>query len=165
MTHSFFHRSKRLPAFVALSLLAACHHNAATRLSEPASSTSEAPATAAPIRPPAPYSHALEPMDGSRLKVTIVEVRYGPGESSKPHSHPCPVIGYIIEGSYRTQVRGEREAVYTAGQSFYEAANGAHIVSANASKEQPVRFLAYFTCDRDTPLMGPVPDSSAATTP
>jgi len=122
----------------------------------------EVHAEAVPARGPAPYVHALEPMDGSHLKVTLVEVRYGPGESSKPHSHPCPVIGYVIGGAFRTQVRGEKEMVYTAGQSFYEAANGAHVVSANASAEKPVRFLAYFTCDRETPLMAPVPDSAHA---
>jgi quercetin dioxygenase-like cupin family protein len=99
-------------------------------------------------------------MDGSRLAVTIVEVRYGPGESSKPHSHPCDVIGYVLEGAYRTQVRGEPEVVYTAGQSFYEAANGTHVVSANASTDKPVRFLAYFTCDHQTPLTVPARDSA-----
>ena len=125
----------------------------------------EAHAESAPARGPVPYVHALEPMDGSHLKVTLVEVRYGPGESSKPHSHPCPVIGYVIEGALRTQVRGETEAVYTAGQSFYEAANGAHVVSANASADKPVRFLASFTCDREGPLMQPLPDSSHAARP
>jgi quercetin dioxygenase-like cupin family protein len=109
---------------------------------------------------PTPFTHALGPLDGSRLKATVVEVRYGPGQSSPPHSHPCPVIGYVIEGSLRTQVRGEPEAVYTAGQGFYEAANGVHAVSANASTDKPVRFLAYFTCDRDVPLLQPVPDAA-----
>jgi len=120
----------------------------------------EAQAATVSAQSPAPFSHALEPLDGSHLKATVVEVRYGPGQSSPPHSHPCPVIGYVIEGSLRTQVRGEPEAVYTAGQGFYEAANGVHIVSANASTEKPVRFLAYFTCDRETPLMQPVPGST-----
>jgi quercetin dioxygenase-like cupin family protein len=125
----------------------------------------EARAATVPARGPAPYVHALEPMDGSHLKVTLVEVRYDPGESSRPHSHPCPVIGYVIDGALRTQVRGEAEVVYTAGQSFYEAANGAHVVSANASTDKPVRFLAYFTCDRETPLMLPIPDSAHAARP
>jgi quercetin dioxygenase-like cupin family protein len=121
---------------------------------------SEAQAAAVPAQAPAPFTHVLAPLDGSHLKVTLVEVRYGPGKSSPPHSHPCPVIGRVIEGSLRTQVRGEPEAVYTAGQSFYEAANGAHVISANASTDKPVRFLAYFTCDRETPLMQPVPDAA-----
>jgi len=152
----------RLLLIAAVAERAACQGGPAAKTVD---LVNEAHAQSAPARGPAPYVHALEPMDGSRLKVTLVEVRYGPGESSKPHSHPCPVIGYVIEGAYRTQVRGEPEAVHTAGQSFYEAANGAHVVSANASADRPVRFLAYFTCDRDTPLMRPVPDSAHATRP
>ena len=98
------------------------------------------------------FSHALPRLDGDHLKVTIVEVSYGPGGSSPPHSHPCPVNGYVIEGALRTQVKGEAEAIYRAGESFYEAPNGIHQVSANASRTKPVKFLAYFVCDHDTPL-------------
>jgi quercetin dioxygenase-like cupin family protein len=92
-------------------------------------------------------AHGLPRMNGDNLAVTMVEVTYGPGEFSTPHSHPCPVIGYIIEGRYRTQVKGEAEAVYKAGETFYEAANGVHVVSANASDKEPVKFLATFVCD------------------
>jgi quercetin dioxygenase-like cupin family protein len=98
------------------------------------------------------FSRALPRLDGNHLKVTIVEVSYGPGESSPPHSHPCPVIGYVVEGALQTQVKGEAEAIYRAGESFYEAPNGIHQVSANASATKPVKFLAYFVCDHDTPL-------------
>jgi quercetin dioxygenase-like cupin family protein len=48
-------------------------------------------------------------------------------------------------------------AVYHAGGAFYEAPNQVHQVSANASQTDSVRFLAYFTCDRDTPLSVPAP--------
>jgi quercetin dioxygenase-like cupin family protein len=98
------------------------------------------------------FSHALPRLDGAHLKATIVEVTYRPGGSSPPHSHPCPVIGYVIEGALRTQVKGEAVAIYKAGQSFYEPPNGVHMVSANASDKAPVKFLAYFVCDHDTPL-------------
>jgi quercetin dioxygenase-like cupin family protein len=103
----------------------------------------------------------LEPtlpiMDGEHLKVTVVEVNYGPGESSAPHSHPCPVIVYVEAGALRTQVRGEKEVVYTAGASFYEPANGVHVVSANASQREPAKLIAYFVCDHDAPLSVAVP--------
>jgi quercetin dioxygenase-like cupin family protein len=97
-------------------------------------------------------SHNMPRLNGESLKVTIVEVTYGPGESSPPHSHPCPVIGYVLEGSLRTKVKGEPEALYKAGETFYEAPGGVHEVSANASKTKPVRFTAYFLCDHETPL-------------
>jgi quercetin dioxygenase-like cupin family protein len=103
------------------------------------------------------FTHALPALDGQKLQAQIVEVTYGPGESSAQHSHPCAVIGYVLEGAVRMQVKGELEAIYKAGQSFYEAPNGVHAVSANASKRQRARFLAYFTCDHETPLTVPAP--------
>jgi quercetin dioxygenase-like cupin family protein len=84
-------------------------------------------------------------------------VTYPPGGFSTPHSHPCPVIVYVLEGELRAQVKGEREATYKAGESFYEPPNGVHQVSANASNKKPVRFLAYFICDHEAPLSAPVP--------
>ena len=103
-------------------------------------------------------SHALPKLDGEHLKATVVEVHYGPGESSPPHSHPCAVIGHVVEGALRTQVKGEPEATYRAGESFYEAPNGVHVVSANASQTEAATFVAYFVCDHDTPLSSDVPE-------
>lgn len=97
----------------------------------------------------------LPPMNGDSLKITLVEVSYGPGASSPPHSHPCPVIGYVISGALRTRVDGEPEATYRAGESFYENPNGVHLVSGNASTKDSVTFLAYFVCDRQATLSVP----------
>lgn len=107
------------------------------------------------------FTHAMPPLDGSRLQVTVVEVNYGPGESSEPHSHPCPVIGYILDGALRTQVAGAPEAVYHPGEAFYEAPNVVHLVSANASSTTPTKFLAFFVCDNDLPLSFPAPASNS----
>jgi quercetin dioxygenase-like cupin family protein len=103
------------------------------------------------------FSHALPPLDGAHLAVTTVEVTYAPGGSSKPHMHPCPVIGYVLRGAVRMQVKGGPESIYKAGDSFYEAPNGVHLVSANASLTEPATFLAYFVCDGTAPLSTPVP--------
>lgn len=97
-------------------------------------------------------SHSLPRLDGRNLKVTLVEVNYGPGESALPHIHPCPVIGYVLEGTLRTQMKGASEAVYKAGESFFEAPNEIHQRSANGSRSESVKFLAYFVCDHDAPL-------------
>jgi quercetin dioxygenase-like cupin family protein len=102
-------------------------------------------------------SHELPKLDGEHLRATVVEVHYGPGESSPPHSHACAVIGYVVEGALRTQVKGESEAIYKAGESFYEAPNGVHVVSANASQTEAATFIAYFVCEHDTPLTSDLP--------
>jgi quercetin dioxygenase-like cupin family protein len=98
------------------------------------------------------FTQSLPSLQGDRLKVTLVEVTYAPGESSRPHSHPCPVVGHVIEGSVRMGVKGEPERTYGVGDSFYEQPNGVHLVSANASSSRPAKFVAFFVCDRDTPL-------------
>jgi quercetin dioxygenase-like cupin family protein len=110
-------------------------------------------------------AHVLPRLDGNHLRATVVEVRYGPGESSPHHSHPCSVVGYVVEGAIRTQVKDEPEAIYKAGQAFYEAPNGIHEVSANASQTEPATFIAYFVCDRDTPLSIDVPEDDYAKEP
>src|SRR3954469_8208413 len=140
---------RRLLLLATIAGLAACQRAPSAKTMD---LVSEAHAESVPTRGQAPYVHALERMDGSHLKVTVVEVRYGPGESSKPHSHPCPVIGYVLAGSLRTKVHGEAEAIYNAGDAFYEAPGGIHEISANASKTKPARFIAYFVCDHETPL-------------
>lgn len=109
--------------------------------------------------------HALPKLDGTHLKASVVEVHYGPGESSPQHSHPCSVVGYVVEGAIRTQVKGEPAAIYKAGEAFYEAPNGIHEVSANASQTQPATFIAFFVCDHDSPLSTSVPENDYAKEP
>lgn len=93
----------------------------------------------------------LQPMEGSRLSVSLVEVTYQPGGFSTPHRHRCPVVGYVTAGSLQFQAGETQEVIYRAGDSFYEAAGERHTVSANASDSAPVTFLAYFICDDDGP--------------
>jgi len=105
-------------------------------------------------------SQALPRLDGGHLKAILVEVHYGPGEASPPHSHPCAVLGYVREGTLYTQVKGEPERVYKAGDTFYEPPHGVHLVSANASTTEPAVLLAYFICDRDAALSIDLPQSA-----
>jgi quercetin dioxygenase-like cupin family protein len=97
----------------------------------------------------------LPAMNGDRLAVKVQEVTYPPGGSSSVHTHPCPVIGYVVNGAVRMRVQGEAEKVYSAGESFYEAPNSIHLISANASESKPATFVAHFICDHDTELTIP----------
>lgn len=99
----------------------------------------------------------LPALNGTTLDARLVEVTYGPDGSSTAHRHPCPVVGYVIEGALRMQLAGQPERIVRGGESFYESPSDVHAVSANASATAPARFLAYFTCDKDTPTSVPVP--------
>jgi quercetin dioxygenase-like cupin family protein len=103
------------------------------------------------------FAGKLPALDGQHLEATIVEVTYPPGGANAPHRHPCPVIGYVLEGALRMQVKGQPERIYRPGETFIESPSDVHVVSANANQDLPARFLAYFVCDRATPLSVPVP--------
>src|ERR1700730_409947 len=140
---------RRSPAIASLGLMLA---TAATLSLSPRVSSAQ-PHTGAGH--PAAFSHSLPRMNGNQLRAIVVEVDYGPGEASEPHSHPCTVIGHVVAGAIRSQVKGEPEAVYKAGESFYEAPNGVHQVSANANDKEPAKLIAYFICHHETPLTVP----------
>jgi len=53
-------------------------------------------------------------------------------------------------------VEGQSEAIYTPGQSFYEAPKGVHAVSKNASQTERARALVIFLNDGDAPLTVPL---------
>lgn len=102
-------------------------------------------------------SHSLPRMDGDHLEAKAVEVTYQPGGHSVPHSHGCPVLAYVVDGAIRSKVNAEPERIYKAGETFYEAPNGVHRVSANASQTEPAKMIAFFVCDHPTPLTVPIP--------
>ena len=103
-----------------------------------------------------PLVQALPRMAGDHLTASVLEVTYPPGGFSSPHSHPCPVLVYVISGAIRSQVQGGPEKIYEAGETFYEAPNGIHAVSANASATEPAKFIAFFLNDHAAPLSSPV---------
>ena len=144
--------------WISIAVATGCCGLAAVHLgwSQSVPSTSEGPAK---YRARMVLSKPLPKLNGDHLKAVLLEIRYGPGEASSPHSHPCAVIGYVVEGSLRTQVKGEPEVIYKAGESFYEAPNGVHLVSANASSTEPAKFVAYLICDGNAPLSVDVPEN------
>jgi quercetin dioxygenase-like cupin family protein len=138
-------------------LVALWPHGTTAMADVPAAPAAASRLDARPARSRVVTTRALPALDGRNLRTTMVEVSYEPGGSSSPHSHPCPVLGYVIEGAVRMRIKGEPEAIYRAGESFHEAAGGVHEVSANASAQVPAKLLAVFVCDRETPLSLPPP--------
>lgn len=106
------------------------------------------------------FAGKLPALDGASLTATVLEVTQPPGGASAPHRHPCPVIGYVLDGAVRMQVKGQEAKVYRPGDTFFESPSDVHAVSENVSKDQPARFLAFFVCDREIPLTVPARDAA-----
>ncbi|HEX7325271.1 MAG TPA: cupin domain-containing protein [Rhodanobacteraceae bacterium] len=92
--------------------------------------------------------------------LTAIVVTYPPGGSTPVHHHAGSTFAYVLSGAIRSQVSGQGPAkVYTAGQSFFEPPGSTHLVSANASKTKPAKFLVVFIAHKGAKLttMGPAP--------
>lgn len=81
-------------------------------------------------------------------EVTMSSVEYPPGGSSPPHRHDAQVFVYVIQGHVTMQVKGGPLETLGPGDTFYESPTDIHIVSANASKTEPAKFLAILIKDK-----------------
>jgi quercetin dioxygenase-like cupin family protein len=85
----------------------------------------------------------------------MITVEYPPGGSDPIHRHNAHAFVYMLEGSVVMQVKGGKEITLTPGQSFYEGPDDVHIVSRNASKTKPAKFVVFFVKDKGTPVSAP----------
>lgn len=84
----------------------------------------------------------VEKLDGQAAHVTAVEITIEPGQGSKPHRHPGPVFGYVLEGEYEWGLNDQPVKLLKVGDTFYEPTGSLHRVSRNPSKKQRTRLLA-----------------------
>ena len=82
---------------------------------------------------------------------TMIAVVYPPGGSETIHRHNAHVFVYVLQGSVVMQVRGGKEMILTAGQTFYESPTDIHVIGRNASKTEPAKFIAFFVKDKGAP--------------
>ena len=92
----------------------------------------------------------VEKLDGKDAKVTFVEVTYEAGQAGKPHRHPGPVFGYVLEGEFEWAIEDQPAKVFKAGDTFYEPTACLHRVSRSpAGAKGKTRVLAVIVHPRD----------------
>ena len=85
----------------------------------------------------------------------MITVEYPPGASDQAHKHHAQVLVYVLEGSIVMQVKGEAPVTLVPGQTFYEGPDDVHVVSQNASRTAPAKFLVFFVKDKGAPILVP----------
>jgi quercetin dioxygenase-like cupin family protein len=88
-------------------------------------------------------------------EVVMTTVVYPPGGSSPAHRHDAQVFVYVLEGHVNMQVKGGKLMTLGPGDTFYESPTDIHTVSANASKSEPAKFLAFLIKDKGKPATRP----------
>ncbi len=86
----------------------------------------------------------------------MISVDYGPGGSTPIHKHEANAFVYVLEGSIVMQLKGEKEVTLSPGETFYEGASDIHLVSRNASKSKPAKFIVVLLKNKDAPVLMPV---------
>jgi len=76
-------------------------------------------------------------------RVEIKEVTLSAGQSTGLHLHPCPVVGYVIEGSILFQIEGQPAKDLKVGDAFYEPAH-TRITHFDSVAGKPEKFIAYY---------------------
>ncbi len=88
-------------------------------------------------------------------EATILTVEYPPGSADPVHRHFAHGFIYVLEGSIIMQVRGGKETVLSAGQTFYEGPDDVHVVGRNASQTQPAKFVVFLVKEKGAPIFVP----------
>jgi quercetin dioxygenase-like cupin family protein len=81
-------------------------------------------------------------------RVEIKEIEMLTPLEAGRHLHPCPVVGYIVEGQIVFQIEGQPEQRLLAGDAFFEPANTnvAHFDNVGPGK---AKFVAYYLLSSD----------------
>jgi quercetin dioxygenase-like cupin family protein len=98
-------------------------------------------------------SKDLTNLPGKEGLMLIVD--YPPGSSDQIHRHNAHGFIYVLEGSIVMQVKGGKETILRAGQTFYEGPDDVHVVGRNASKTEPAKFVVFFVKDKGAPILVP----------
>ena len=91
----------------------------------------------------------FEKLDGKETRVSVVEVTLEPGQAGKPHRHPGPVIGYVLEGEYEWAIDDQPAKTLKVGDTFYEPTGCLRRVSKNRAAKGNTRGVAVVVHPRD----------------
>jgi quercetin dioxygenase-like cupin family protein len=107
---------------------------------------------------PAPQAKVTENMaralpDYPGKEILTITVDYPPGAVDPVHRHDAHAIVYVLEGSIIMGVKGQKEQVLKAGDTFYEGPNDVHTVGRNASKTEPAKFVVFLLKKQNAPVL------------
>jgi quercetin dioxygenase-like cupin family protein len=85
----------------------------------------------------------------------LVELNFAPGASAPAHRHPGFIVGYVVDGRMRFSVNHEPDQIMPAGSTFFEPEGALHTGFGSASREAPVRILAFLVVPTGSRLTEP----------
>jgi uncharacterized cupin superfamily protein len=82
-------------------------------------------------------------------RVEVTKLTITPGGTTGLHTHPGPVVSYVLQGTLIVQVKGEPAKTYKAGDTIFEPGNTGIEKFDNGSATEPAVFVADYLLDKD----------------
>jgi quercetin dioxygenase-like cupin family protein len=90
---------------------------------------------------------------GSNYEVVFGMAELPAGFKAGRHSHPGPVLAYVMEGEFVLMLDGQTDKVSKSGESLQVPANAVHNEGAG---DKPAKLLAVYVIEKGKPLALPV---------
>lgn len=97
------------------------------------------------------------PINKMVSRTEVKEIIFKPLQKTGLHEHPCPVVGYIAEGTALFQVEGKALQVLKAGEAFFEPAKTVIRHFDNASDRDILKFIAFYLIDDEKEVISMLP--------
>ncbi|HEX4507601.1 MAG TPA: cupin domain-containing protein [Alphaproteobacteria bacterium] len=82
-------------------------------------------------------------------RVEVKKLTIAPGGKTGLHTHPGPVVSYVVAGTLIVQVKGEAEKIYRPGDAIFEPGNTVIEKFDNGSATEPAVFIADYLLGAD----------------
>jgi len=81
-------------------------------------------------------------------------LEFAPGARENKHTHPGPLVGYVLEGTLTLEHEGRSTTSYRAGDVFYVEPGKVHL--GINSGDAPVKFVVTLVIEKGKPPSSPV---------
>jgi quercetin dioxygenase-like cupin family protein len=82
-------------------------------------------------------------------RVEVKKLTIAPGGKTGLHTHPGPVVSYVVQGTLIVKVKGEAEKTYKPGEAIYEPGDTVIEKFDNGSATEPAVFIADYLLGAD----------------
>jgi quercetin dioxygenase-like cupin family protein len=90
---------------------------------------------------------------GSNYEVIFGITELAGGFKSGRHSHPGPLLAYVVEGEFWYLVDGQPEKVYKVGDTIQLPHSAIH--NEGSAGSNPVKVMVVFVAEKGKPLVQP----------
>ncbi|GEO15862.1 cupin domain-containing protein [Microvirga aerophila] len=92
-----------------------------------------------------------------RLEAPVETATLEPGKIGGWHTHPTPVVVYVIEGTSTVEIKGKDPIVTKAGEAYLEPINT--VMRATNTDQTPLKFVAFQVSPPEVPDSQPAPEN------